>query len=174
MEKWRLAWRDIAQRLPTHGLYRLWQACETDDSQLVQATTAISDILEPTAKDVACTGGCAIGYALAQDPIELGKKPYTVEQVEYRFGEITDLVQDESYSWDDFVDWFDGGKRSVVLAELLPECELELTRRAREMQPPMEFWEFTHYLTDKAEAEIKARTPETIARIKKEIADDRR
>lgn len=168
MKKWRAAWRDIAQQLPTHGLYRLWQACQTDDPQLVQSTTAIG-----LGSHGVCTGGCAIGYAFAMDPIERGHKPYTVEQVEHYFGVLIDDVHDEDYLWDDFTDWFDGAPRDEVLKELMPECELELTRRAREMQPPLEFWEYTHYLANKADAEKKARTPEIIARIEKENANDR-
>lgn len=168
MEPWRLAWRDIAQRLPTHGLYRLWQACETDDTHLVQGTTAISDVTELNG---ACVGGCAIGYAIAMDPLECGREPLAIDTVKDQFGDIIDAIGNVTSN--DFVDWFDNSKRGEVLKELLAECELELTRRASDMQPPLEFWEFTHYLANKADAEKKTRTPEIIARIEKENANDR-
>lgn len=136
MEKWRECWRlGFAPVLSLDVLTALREAVATDDVRLTQGSTTTPPPLM-CVQDWPVEAGCAIGYCGAvanggfADGTHMGA---TVGEAEEYFAKAcfdADQRLGEAAACRDFLTWFDDTPRGEVLAELLPEIDRELGRRA--------------------------------------------
>lgn len=127
MESWRLVWRNgFASEISTNALVALRKALETDDPRLIQGATTTPPPLM-CVQDWPVEAACALGFCGWQ-----GDELETVGLVEEYFAKKCfeadqKLGEPAACRW--FLNWFDDTPRHVLAHELIPEIDLEITRR---------------------------------------------
>lgn len=125
MESWRKVWREgLAPLLTDPQLEVLLAGLRADDPALIQNQTT-----EPMAFDCGlksrCEGGCLIAYPIWKGGVE------NVVNVAEAFERTVDRV-DRACGLgmcSELLDWYDGSSRDIVIAEMLPEVQLEIEKR---------------------------------------------
>lgn len=131
MEAWRSTWRNgIAPELSADALLALQMALQNDDRRLLQECTTSPPPLQ-CVEDLPCKGACALGYAGWQ-----GKRLETVAEVETYFARACfaadqRLGELSACRW--FINWYDNTPRGEMIAALLPEVDLALAGRVKEV-----------------------------------------
>jgi hypothetical protein len=128
MESWRKVWREgFAPEMSLEGLQALKTALEKDDQGLIQGNTTKPPPLMAV-QDWAVEACCAVSYSGWQG----GAGLTTVGEVEQHFAKLCyaadqRLGEPGSCRW--FLNAFDAWDRDEMRAELLPEVQLEISRR---------------------------------------------
>lgn len=125
MELWRIAFRAFVPSLPQEGLVALREAAQSNDPDLLQGQTTLPPAFS-TCQDWPCEGGCAVSYAFWRGGL------VTVGEVEEAFAQAcyeADVRLKEPAGCRHWLNRFDEGERTVVLAELLVEVEFALGLR---------------------------------------------
>jgi hypothetical protein len=123
MKKWQLAFRHAAKSLSLDGLQALLKALRDDDDALEQGTTTV-----PTwfygCREVACEGGCAIGFAAWKSGAVWAR------DVQAAFLRVCDSFDGmDGLTLGDFTGWFDHTPRDQMRAELIQVVEAVITER---------------------------------------------
>lgn len=133
MESWRTVWREgFAPILSDKALAELADALRCDDKRLLQGQTTAPPPLM-CVHDWENEGGCMLGYAGWK-----GEGLTTVGEVEQFFARKcheADVRLGEAAGCRWFLNWFDDTPRGEMRAELLPEVEREIARRAEAPAP---------------------------------------
>jgi hypothetical protein len=130
MESWRRAWRAFQAHISTPALESLRRALVADDARLLQGATTTPPPLQCVQSwpvEAACiVGACGVeecggwGVATVYDVEEyFARRCFDVDQ---------DMCEPAAGRW--FLNWADETPRAEVFAQLLPEVNRELARRA--------------------------------------------
>lgn len=126
MEKWRIVWRDgIAPNLPVDGLRALLKALVEDDKALVQGRMCSPPVYKGFENQL-IVAACAISYPGWCSGMR------TVGELEKFIGKICDAADkkfEEPAACRYFINWFDSSPREVMRRELIPEVQLEISKR---------------------------------------------
>ncbi len=124
---WKYVWHHaIAPLLSEDSLRALEKGLADNDPRLVQGATTVPPPL-PSVQDWPVEAACALGYCGWQ-----GEGLETVGEVEEFFARISFFIDEklgEPSGCRYFYNWYDEGKRTDVLPELLLEVRLSLSTR---------------------------------------------